>query len=306
MDPTTGAGADTVVEMEMADDANLDSLEADHGDETQGQGLLPQGHGHSTLDQCLDLAVELSKGRFFQLSAQFPSNEFSLDTTAFAELAYLLRDDSRVSMDKIRLEYDPDLARARFKMPASRVHNYTANQLCQVVVNASVGVLPHLQWAREENLVMNDDQRTAIVDAAYLAATEDRCTEVLRCTNGFVRAAIAIKIPYESSYAADASPLRNRLHECLVGLWVWREGRVHCDIHWKSVTTKRACLTLKKSYFTDDAPAPPFPTQPSASNRSRLSTSAEPTEPPEPAVRIPFTQLKEIIEQAIESQISGQ
>ncbi|KAF6804655.1 hypothetical protein CMUS01_14799 [Colletotrichum musicola] len=275
MDPTTGAGADTPVEMEMADDANLDSLEADHGDETQGQGLLSQGHGHSTLDQCLDLAVELSKGRFFQLSAQFPSNEFSLDTTAFAELAYLLGDDPRVSMDKIRLEYDPDLARARFKMSASRVHNYTANQLCQVVVNASVGVLPHLKWAREENLVMNDDQRAAIVDAAYLAATEDRCTEVLRHTNGFVRAAIAIKIPYESSYATDASPLRNRLHECLVGLWVWREGRVHCDIQ---------C----------------------ASNRSRLSTPVEPTEPPEPAVRISFTQLKEIIEQAIESQISGQ
>ncbi|KAF9870348.1 hypothetical protein CkaCkLH20_12195 [Colletotrichum karsti] len=290
--------------VEMADNAYICSLKADHVDETQGQGLLPQGH--SILDQCLDFAIELSKGRFFQLSSQFPSNEFSLNTTAFADLTHLLRDDPRVSIDEIRLEYDPSSACARFKMPASRIHNYIANQLCQVVVTASASVLPNLQWAREENLVMDDDQRAVIVDAAYQAAIEDRCTECLQRTNGFIRAAIAIKIPYESSYATDASPLRDRLHECLVSLWVWREGQVQCDIHWKSINTRRAYLTLKKSYFTDDVPAPPFPTQHSTRNRNRLSTPSEPTEPAEPAVCIPFTRLKEIIEQAIEYQISVQ
>ncbi|KAJ0270514.1 hypothetical protein CBS470a_013492, partial [Colletotrichum nupharicola] len=146
-------------------------------------------------------------------------------------------------------------------MSVSRVHNYTANLLCRLVFNASAGVLPHLEWTREENLDLNDGHRALIVDAAYQAAVEKRCTDCLQHTNGFVRAAIAIKIPWEKSYTADASPLRNRLDECLVSLWVWREGQVQRDIHWKSVTTTDANLTLKKSYFADDVPASPFPTQ---------------------------------------------
>ncbi|KAI8292943.1 hypothetical protein K4K59_006052 [Colletotrichum sp. SAR11_240] len=249
----------------MADEACSRSLEADRADETQGRGLHAQDY--IVLDQCLDFAIEVSKGRCFQLSSQFPSNEFSLDTTAFAELTYLLQNDPRVSIDKIRLEYDPSCACARFKMSVSRVHNYTANLLCRLVFNASAGVLPHLEWTREENLDMNDGYRALIVDAAY------------------------------------------RLHECLVSLWVWREGQVQRDIHWKSVTTTDANLTLKKSYFADDVPASPFPTQRSTRNRNRLPTpaeSTEPAEPAEPAVRIPFTQLEGIIRQAIDAQISRQ
>ncbi|KAI8210175.1 hypothetical protein K4K52_012673 [Colletotrichum sp. SAR 10_76] len=295
-------GAHTPVEM--ADEAYFRSLGADRADETQGRGLHAQDH--SVLDQCLDFAIEVSKGRFFQLSSQFPSNEFSLDTTAFAELTYILQNDPRVSIDKVRLEYDPSCARARFKMPESRIHNYTANLLCRLVFNASAGVLPHLEWTREESLDMNDGLRALIVDAAYQAAVEKRCTDCLQRTNGFVRAAIAIKIPYEKSYTADASPLRHRLDECLVSLWVWREGQVQRDIHWKSVTTTDANLTLKKSYFADDVPASPFPTQRSTRNRNRLPTPAEPAEPAEPAVRIPFTELEGIIRQAIDAQISRQ
>ncbi|KAI8161066.1 hypothetical protein K4K54_001271 [Colletotrichum sp. SAR 10_86] len=220
----------------MADEAYFCSPGADRADETQGRGLHAQDH--SVLDQCLDFAIEVSKGRFFQLSSQFPSNEFSLDTTAFAELTYILQNDPRVSIDK--------------------------------------------------------------------AAVEKRCTDCLQRTNGFVRAAIAIKIPYEKSYTADASPLRHRLDECLVSLWVWREGQVQRDIHWKSVTTTDANLTLKKSYFADDVPASPFPTQRSTRNRNRLPTPAEAAEPVEPAVRIPFTELEGIIRQAIDAQISRQ
>ncbi|GKT61387.1 LOW QUALITY PROTEIN: hypothetical protein ColTof4_01470 [Colletotrichum tofieldiae] len=284
-------------------------------------GLL---QGGDVLERCLDLAVELSRGRFFHLLGQFSSNEFALDVAAFSELTRLLRSNPRVSLDQVLVEYDPKSACARFKMPDTRVHSFTADRLCQAVVTAGSGLLPHLQFMREDKVKL-DDGEVLIPDRANFKdrnprvvgeivhsfpktkeVIEKRCAEFLVGTSGFIRAAIAIKIPYHSPYAKDASPILERLDQCLVSLWVWRQGQVHCEIRWKKVTARRARLDLKKSYFTDEDSVPLGCNTTHGqiltmigflrSTRSRLTARAE------PSVRIPFSAIKAMVEQAVEYQ----
>ncbi|GJC86425.1 hypothetical protein ColLi_09263 [Colletotrichum liriopes] len=261
-------------------------------------GLL---QGHDVLEQCLDLAAELSRGRFFHLSGQFPSNEFALDAAAVSELTCLLRSDPRVSLDQVLVEYDPKSARARFKMPDTRVHSFTAGS----------GLLPHLQFMREDKVKLDDGERANFKDRNPRVVgeivhsfpttkenIEKRCAEFLVGTGGFIRAAIAIKIPYHSSYAKDASPILERLDQCL--------GQVHCEIRWKKVTARRARLDLKKSYFTDEDSVPLGcnTTQGQIltmidflrSTRSLLTARAE------PSVRIPLSAIKAMVEQTVEYQ----
>ncbi|GKT96914.1 LOW QUALITY PROTEIN: hypothetical protein Ct61P_14764 [Colletotrichum tofieldiae] len=259
-------------------------------------GLL---QGGDVLERCLDLAVELSRGRFFHLLGQFSSNEFALDVAAFSELTRLLRSNPRVSLDQVLVEYDPKSACARFKMPDTRFMRED-----KVKLDDGEVLIPDRANFKDRNPrvvgeIVHSFPKTKEV-------IEKRCAEFLVGTSGFIRAAIAIKIPYHSPYAKDASPILERLDQCLVSLWVWRQGQVHCEIRWKKVTARRARLDLKKSYFTDEDSVPLGCNTTHGqiltmigflrSTRSRLTARAE------PSVRIPFSAIKAMVEQAVEYQ----
>ncbi|KAL0929336.1 uncharacterized protein CTRU02_215692 [Colletotrichum truncatum] len=219
--------------------------------------VLPIDETLDSLERCLSLAIQLScdleRPNNAPTNNDVPSNEFSLEPDCYVELIRRLESDHRVSLDKLHLEYEPDARLLRFKMTQGRLHSAMASQLGDLLRDIARNVLPDIQAIRETPRVnMEDHTPRVVAEVAHshpttLDALEERCTEFLSCSAGYVRAVIAIKIPYSPGKPIET--LLDELDRCFVALWVWQDGAVKRELPWTKITAQDAVLSLRISHL---------------------------------------------------------
>ncbi|KAK2052068.1 hypothetical protein LY76DRAFT_672264 [Colletotrichum caudatum] len=226
------------------------------------------------INNCLHLAVQLSA---WNVSGYDPllldrnsvtPYEYSIDPETFNTLSQKIERDSRIDRDDLRIEYDAAGMLLRFKMPQGPVHSIMSDRIAELVANAANTP----KWKNE---------------------LDTKCKRYLRLGRGRVRAAIAIKIPYDSEIAANVAVILDQLHNCVITLWVLRHGKPQRVMNWTSLTQHSAKLTLYSADFAGDDALDPRRT-PDDNNSPVLNS-----QPPLP-ITVPFTDIEMKLRRAVQ------
>ncbi|KAK1570218.1 uncharacterized protein LY79DRAFT_674170 [Colletotrichum navitas] len=252
------------------------------------------------IDDCLNVAVQLSA---WNLSGYDPllldrnsgtPYEYSIDPETFDALSQKIERDSRIDHDDLRIEYDAAGMLLRFKMPQGPVHSIMSDRIAELVTNAAINVLP----AEIEGAIDGNYHPSVVAEIAYSSPRnrnelDTKCKRYLRLGRGRVRAAIAIKIPYDSEIAANVALILDQLHNCVITLWVLRHGKPQRVMNWTSLTQHDAKLTLYSADFAGDDALDPRRT-PDDNNSSALDS-----QPPLP-ITVPFTDIEMKLRRAVQ------
>ncbi|GKT67194.1 hypothetical protein ColTof4_13584 [Colletotrichum tofieldiae] len=265
-------------------------------------------------------------------------NKFRLEPAAFSSLLQRLETNPRVSLEHFHVEYDPETRLACFKMPQGRLHAAVAQYFGDIVTDAARTALPRAkqfyEWRsdffppRSESDSLDNGSGSpgallhplsyvpdvsyylprVVSEVAYsspstLEELEAKCAQYISYTHGYVRAAIAVKIPYDRQNPRDFAGILDRLDDCLVAVWEWdaQNERVRCAMSWASVTQQDATITLRPWHFSDNmttgVTAVPVSNKRHGKGRGRKGgrRAARPK-----YICVPFAEIRRILRESIE------
>ncbi|KAF9881404.1 hypothetical protein CkaCkLH20_01554 [Colletotrichum karsti] len=295
----------------------------------------------TTILACLDFAVQLFRRNNKPISHQNnglvsaennndDNNKFRLEPSAFCSLLQHLETDPRVSLEHFNVEYDPETRLACFRMTQGRLHAFVTQKFGKLVSDAARTTFPHVdqlfEWPSdffpppsESNSLDNGSESPGslpdplsylprvVAEIAYsspstLEELDAKCARYISYTHGKVRAAIAVKIPYDRQNPRDIAGIR--LDDCLVAVWAWdvKNGKVKCVMSWASVTRPNANITLRPWHFSD-----PVSNKRQENRRGRRGGRRAATLGRSRAsdIRVPFTEIREILRTSIEFASRG-
>ncbi|KXH39793.1 hypothetical protein CSAL01_11383 [Colletotrichum salicis] len=248
------------------------------------------------------------------------NQKFRLEPSAFCSLLQRLETDPRVSLEHFNVEYDPETRLARFKITQGRLHALVTQKFGKLVSDAAKTTFPQIEqlfgWPSDffpppsssNSLDGGSESPGTLLDplsylprvvaeVAYSSPTtleelEVKCARYISYTHGKVRAVVAVKIPYDRQNPRNIAG--TRLDDCLVAFWVWdvKNERVRCAMSWASVTRPNTNITLRPWHFSD-----PVSNKRQDKRRGRRAGNRAARAS---CIRVPFTEIREILRTSIE------